>query len=35
VRPKLERERGGDYDALARVWEWDVLAGAEDAEAEP
>ena len=28
--PKLASDRNGDYDHLARVWEWAVLAGDED-----
>ena len=28
--PQYMNERGGDYDHLARVWEWHVIGEAED-----
>jgi ATP-dependent helicase/nuclease subunit B len=33
--PKLEADRGGDYDHLARVWEWSVIAGDDEEAVEP
>ena len=29
--PQYMRTRGGDYDHLARVWEWHVIGEGEDA----